>query len=321
MNYKMDNLTNNSYYKNEQGSLNLRGRELRARLVRKGVPMLEIAKKLGIRRQAVDYFIRTNGIYDDWKKSSDFFLRNRNNVQEQRENLERQRRNVLETIAAQVNEVLLQRLDETFPIERKSYDMAVQYLEGFPKRYSFRFLFDFYSHVNSLIENEKEFSYADVATEFGLHAPAARRILILAGIKSSNKPLPRKRVSEEQRFAIRRLLDQTKMSQADISYFVGVSGVTVMAIHHEDGNGRVVNPEDMFFADFGCKGRVTPRRASQIYELMDKRVNYYKIKKRLKIGNKVLYDAIANRGRYSDIIIDNLRKIYPDREIIRPYLD
>ena len=32
------------------------------------------AEKLGIKRQAVDYFTRENKIYDSWKKSNEFFL-------------------------------------------------------------------------------------------------------------------------------------------------------------------------------------------------------------------------------------------------------
>ena len=313
--FKFNKMKNtNSHYKDSNGTLNLRGRELRIRLIKKGVPMLEIAKKLGIKRQAVDYFTRNYGIYNNWKKSNEFFLKNRDKPQ-------REKRKALETIAAQVNEVLSQRLAEASPIERKSYDMAVEYSKGFSKRYSFGFLFDLYNHVNSLVKNKKHFSYQDIATKFNLYAPSARRLLVSVGLKSSNKPLPKKIVSQERKQAIRRGLDNTSWSYADISYFTKVSNVTVQAIHDSGPNGRVVNSEDMFFVDFGCKGRLTPRKASQIYELIEKGINLDKIKRKLKIRDKVLYEAIANRNKYSQKIITNLRSMYPEREITHPYVN
>lgn len=309
-----------SHYKNEHGSLNSGGRKLRLRLARKGVPVKEIAEKLGIRRQAVDSFIKTNGIYETWKKSNGFFLENRDKPKKEKEDIEKQKRNNLEAIACQVNEILAQRIDKASPIERKSYGMAVRYLEGFPKRYSFGFLFDFYNHVNSLIEKKKRFSYHDLAAEFNLKAPAARRIVKSVGLKSSNKPLPKKIISEEQKLSIRRSLDNTNLSYADIASFTGTSNTAVKSIHDSGPNGRIVNPEDMFFADFGCNGRLTIRKASQIYELMGKGVNLNKIKSRLRIGDKVLYEAIVKREEYSEKIMNNLRKIYPEIKITKPYL-
>ena len=304
---------------NSCGNLTYRGRQARIKLASQGLPINEIADMLFVSRQAVDYFIRDNGLYETWKKNNEILLSNRNKPTKE-ETLEKQRRSALESIASQINEVLLRTLDSGPNSQKKAYDLSMQYLGDSPKVYTFNFLFDFYSHVNDLIKRKKSFSYGDLAKKFSVHASAARRILVSAGLKSSNEPRARNRLSEEQKKAVRQGLDNTSWGYYDIGHFAGTSHVTVRAEHDRGPNGRVVSTQDLFFSDFGCLGRVTPRRASQIYELLEIGASYLEVKKELKIGDEVLYDAVEKRGRYSETIMDNLRKMYPDREIIRPYL-
>ncbi|MFA5724433.1 MAG: hypothetical protein WC979_09335, partial [Candidatus Pacearchaeota archaeon] len=168
-------------------------------------------------------------------------------------------------------------------------------------------------------EKGESTSLSEIGKEFNLWPTKVGRILKVIDEEAPNGSREIKRFTDYQEKAVKNGLQNTSLGLADIGYFAGKVGS--WGVRSRNENGRMARYDEVLLADFGRDGKLPVRIASQIYEMIDQNTPLKKIIKQLKITPRVFSNAIENRHIYEPHIISELKAMYPEENVQRPYVN
>ncbi len=276
------------------------------RLAKRGLSQWEIGRRFGVTRERVrqkmnDTIVRDKDgnkvcLHDLWFKSGKFY-RNVNNI---RERLKK------EIISGIVGGVLERKYEEATWAEKKALD----YLNSREAVYGFSYSFETLSELFRRYETAKNKGEKLSLEKLGEGiipisrvGPVLRRV----GLPNLNKNQERKVTPPNKKLALKNAAG-TALSNSDVAYFVRVP--PYVAGQSMTRYGRKSNR--ISDANF--------RLDSQIYEASDLGFSVDEIAQLLDTHESTVKASLFNRDYFSDIIIKNLRKIFPNREVDKPYL-
>ncbi len=114
--------------------------------------------------------------------------------------------------------------------------------------------------------------------------------------------------------AIARAYQRTNWNATTVAYFVDLTPNYVLQQFWKQGGGRRKKVLEK------KSERLSEHAASQIYQLQDRGKNPQQIAQALHIKKNRVEHALQHRQRYAPMIMEGLHKIFPDQEIITPYL-
>ncbi len=173
-----------------------------------------------------------------------------------------------------------------------------------------KILFVFETYFSEL-KNKEYLSYSSIAKKTKMCVPSVRRILKKVGLHSSYDSFSDK-LADETLSAIFNA-KETKLRNADISYFTQTSNATVL--------NKLGSRKNAFL--FGCgilKSILTYRVASQIYEAKDAHFTKKEIGELVEKPTDTIEYALRNREKIEEELISFLQKMYPERNITTPYM-
>ncbi len=265
----------------------------RDELIQQGKTLREIAEKEGINYQIIYHYIKRTGQHEEWKKAKE------------RESPEA-RENALEEIASALKSVFLQRAQQ----EGWAYEQAAKYQLSLkhrgPEEIAFERLVKLFTIYEQTKQKGERLSLEELGNTANLHASVVGYILKRTGLPHLNPGIGR--LPPNKLKALERAFEVEHLSNDDIAYFVGTTWTTV----------------DKYFMG----GRNTKRgshnlsytKASTIYEAIDAGFTEEETAEYTGAGQAQVKRALKHRPEFEKTIIAELKIIYPDAEITKPYL-
>ena len=280
-------------------------------LVRSGTSVREIKEAIGVDvvNETVRQYIVRTGKYEVWKKAA-------KTSRVSQKVMRKERRNALRDILFCVNSRLLQLVDEE---DRWAYQTAMEYRSSYEVERtkglrSFDTILAFFKRYQTARDSGVRLSLAELAEGLLCAPNQAMDVLDRVGLHSLYWE-QKNALSKDQERAIKRSF-KLDMNASDIAYFIGAPPQNVYnAFKRDDAE----TARRIFLTQIQGE-KLTYRLASQIYEAKDLRFTPSEISELFDTSPEIVEYALENRTNISYKIMHALRKLYPKREITRPYI-
>ena len=284
------------------------------RLVRWGWPQNKIAETLDLHKQEVDAYIGGSGqreYHTIQRRKYDSRLKKEASLEQKTYMPVRQ--GLIEVLSKVISRSLSsidERTNEGWAQKR-----ALEYKIGL-KRHKHAIAFDktleVFRRYKEARDNGKVRTLADLGDGLNLWTTTVRRLLQYFDLPYLSYELSQKdKIIAKKRFKVAKGL---KFNKTDAAYFLGVSERILPSPVKEIK--PILLPKLVFS---GGSTWLPYRVASQVYQAQDSGFSRDEIIFLLDKSSEIIDHALKNRPQIENDIIVNLRKLYPERDVKRPY--
>jgi len=264
----------------------------RDRLLRRGVPLADVAREFGVCRERMGQLARKNNLHEIWKKS---------NIHYRAKTFRKRRYAELNGI---VDSLLWHKVEQAIDdVNHPQWPeaSAVRYRAGCNGS-NIRGI-DHLLRIFTAYQQNSNASKSDLAKKAKVCPSAIAIVLNSSNLRDTKY---RSHPSEEQKSLIERVR-RCQMRTIDISAFTDISTWIIS----ERRKGVKLSKRAQQFNHY---------RASQIYEAMDLGYSIQETAELMDLSTFTIERYNKRRRSASNVIINMLRKAYPDQEIKTPYL-
>jgi len=306
-------------------------RNLRIKRIRQGLPYgliatLETQEGREVTRSCIQLFSKTHRLDGVWQEENAKYLEKerkekqkrtadeRERIEVEKQRKEKQRlEDILDELETATKQIGLKKGNKAYTKTLEYFSKAKNSTAPVP------LVLGVLNRYYECVEKGELTSLSEIGEEFSLWPTKVGRILKVVDEEAPNGSREIKRFTEYQEKAVQNALENTSLGLADIGYFAGKVGS--WGVRSRNKNERIARYDEVLLADFGRDGKLPVRVASQIYEMVDQNIPLKKIIKKLKITPRVFSNAIENRPTYEPHIISELKAMYPQKDVQRPYVD
>ncbi len=272
------------------------------RLVRRGLTIDKIGDKNGVTRELVRQYIAGSGQYDYWKQSREHYRKPNPK--------ELEYTSLLNLLNAKIQQEI-SNFGEDQWAEKKAMEYISSRKKQQPDNIPTEELVTIFRTYREAQSQGKPVSFRRIGQEVDMRGAGIRNIFQKVGLESLKWKI--QRLSEEDREMIARS-DNSEFSSNDIAYFTGIKLGNI-------NNYRRPHPSALARKPTKLKG-FSYSGASQIYEAKDLGFSRQEITELFNYVHPTIVDsALGNREKMEKIIIKNLRILYPEKDISKPYLN
>jgi len=289
--------------------------EKRDELIQKRLSLSAIAKSEGVKRERVRQYLVQTDQHENWKTG-------RKELKKEISEGKKQKKQQLEIIANQINEVARR---QVFEKDKWAYEKTEQYFQI--KKwtiYSFRKIFNLLKDYHNFKEKGEKVSIEELGKRHGLLTYSISRIMRLVDEKPLACPHEKVRevLSKEKKSEIGRAFE-TEFCCNDVAYFLGTPFYNISLYFTKYLQRGKRHETKHFVKRFGSRGNsyLTYYKASEIFQARDLGFNRDETLELLDVDGRVYDYAIQNQGEIIETIVRNLRIIFPERQIQRPYIE
>ncbi len=274
-------------------------------LIEKGLTLEEIGDdyEVDLSKERVRQYIKFSGQYEYWEKKRN----------EKKLEIVKERKKINEEKQGLVNLIYLYGKEKA----KKSgfaYEKAGEYY--FTVNNSFKFSFEklvkLYSRYKELVDNDIKFSYNSLGKELGIGPAITYTYLNDVGLNSGRYS---EKVSENKIKLIKRALN-LNMGVSDIAYFTNINDSTISFYKQRSEHHK----RKLFYIYYGKNEMINYRTASKTYEALDLKFSKKEVIELLDLKEKAFDYLKENRKKIETKIISDLKVLYPDKTVEKPYL-
>lgn len=284
--------------------------------VRRNIRILEgwaleaIAQDEGVTRQSISMYLDSQGLHKYWKNLRE------NKLQSEKIELHDARTQIVDLLANRTNKLLLERSWSEakafmYSSTRKAHKKTnLPYVE----------LVQLLTNYKNAQESKVSATMVEISKNTKVSKPSAAIILRELGLPLfRTRATQHQRITQTQRATLTDLLSSLPdLSSKDLSYFAGRPLPTLSNLGLR--NQRIRNGLKFFGKPICGSDSLNYRIASQVYEAQDTGFQASEIAELIEEPIKLVEYAMSERSNLQQKIMYALSKLYPDREINRPYL-
>ncbi len=309
------------YEENKYKSVYVNRIKNRDRLIRRGLTLEQIAKKTNVTRERVRQYIVGTGQHKVWRQSREHYEK-KTSYELRKKEVGRKIEKIVEQILAAGLQNALQDASET---ERFAYEKATEFLtqrkHKLPNSYSFEQLFGLFKKYKEAELSGEKLSLEELGEELGIHFVNVGNIFRKLRVKPMYGTRERHTLLDFQKQALERAVE-IPVPLPNISYFLELPKHGASVYYHARGIDLSKRPKiSNVIKSFGIGKSVTHTLASQIYEAQDLGFSKDETTELLDINERVYDYATIHREKIGGELMDALKKLYPDREINKPWVD
>ena len=172
-------------------------------------------------------------------------------------------------------------------------------------------------YYNALIKGQR-FNVLELGTGLDVNTTTLHNILTRSGVKPLNRSNNRKFIPEERKDIILRGAN-LPISYGDLAYY---SKLPAYAVYYFVKKKELQRPKIKSNIVMIDDRVLTYRLASQIYEALDLELfNTGEVAELCNTSTEIVRYASKHKHQISKFIVISLRTLYPDKNIIKPYLE
>jgi len=277
----------------------------RDKLINEGYAFAEIGRITGRTGEAIRHYARVNDLYEIWKKAKE--KRKLSEIQ----------------LYQNIVYILEERAEQLAREKGWEYKKATEFImkKSRHKNSSLKFenLLNLFKKYKLLKDEGEKMSFKELADYSGLHyARDVGYILREVGLESLYWTCKTNKRNLESKKEIIKKFENFDINNNDLAYFLEISEVSIGKIRQSPNKNFFV--KSFFRANgSGFLGSLTYRLASQIYEAQDLGFKKEEICDLLETKKEIVNYAFLNKENIEPKVIEILKKIYPNKEIKKPY--